>query len=142
PGGILAIVGSDPHNQSQRGQWYVYEYFEGVLQSDLERFPSWGQVLNWMIGAGYANVCWQPVEILNNTWQGEDVFTDPFLKKEATSQLSLLSDGAYQSGLNRIRAAIAAAQTSGTEIEFHSIIHNDMLLGRKPPDVSVVYHPA
>lgn len=136
PGGVLAIIGSDPHHDShsiRHGEWFVYQYFEGVLQTDLERFPSWDEVLNWMVGAGYQNVSWRPVEVLHDTWQGEDVLNDPFLRKEATSQLALLSDSEYQAGLNRIKDAIRAAQAEGIEIEFHSLIYIDMLLGKKSP---------
>lgn len=136
PGGILAIIGSDPHQNAlngQRGEWFVYEYFEGVLQTDLARFPSWGQVLNWMVGAGYESVSWQPIEVLHDSWQGAEVLTDPFLKQEATSQLALLSEPEYQAGLDRLKDAITAAQAAGVEIEFHSKIFIDMLLGRKSP---------
>ena len=136
PGGVLAVIGSDPHNTAasgHRGEWYVYQYFEGVLQTDLARFPSWGQVLEWMAWAGYEQISWNPVETIHDSWQGAEVFKDPFLKKEATSQLILTTDAAYQAGLERLRNAVAAAQTAGTEIEFHSIIHIDMLTGLKPP---------
>jgi len=136
PGGMLAIIGSDPHPQSpyhQRGEWYVYKYFEGVQETDLARFPSWGQVTSWMIGAGYTRIEWRPIEVLHDSWQGVQVFTDPFLDKKATSQLAILSEADYQAGLNRMRAAITAAQNAGIELEFHSEIHIDMLLGIKSP---------
>lgn len=136
PGGILAIIGSDPHQQAlhgRRGEWFVYEYFEGVLQTDLARFPSWGQVLNWMVGAGYKSVSWQPVEVLHDSWRGADVLSDPFLRKEATSQLALLSETAFQAGLDRLKDAITCAQAASVEIEFRSKIYIDMLLGRKSP---------
>jgi hypothetical protein len=136
PGGILALIGSDPHPNSpyrQRGEWYVYEYFDGVLQTNLARFPSWGQVTNWMVGAGYARTEWQPIEELNDSWQGGQVFTDPFLDQKATSQLALLSEADYQAGLDRIQAAIIAAQVEGVTLEFHSVIHIDLLLGMKSP---------
>lgn len=136
PGGILALVGSDPHPNNpyrQRGEWYVYEYFDGVFQTDLARFPSWGQVTNWMVGAGYARIEWQPVEELKDSWQGRQVFTGPFLDQKATSQLALLSEADYQAGLDRIQAAIIAAQMEGVALEFHSVIHIDLLLGIKSP---------
>jgi ubiquinone/menaquinone biosynthesis C-methylase UbiE len=136
PGGVLAVIGSDPHNTAasrRRGEWYVYQYFEGVLQTDLARFPSWGQVLDWMAGAGYEQITWNPIETIHDSWQGAEVFQDPFLKKEATSQLILTTDAAYQAGLERLQDTVDAAQTAGTEIEFHSIIHIDMLTGFKPP---------
>jgi len=136
PGGILAVIGSDPHQHShsrRRGEWFVYEYFEGVLQTDLERFPSWGEVLNWMVGAGYQNISWQPVEVLHDSWQGADVLNDPFLRKEATSQLALLSKTEYQAGISRIKDAIVAAQKEASEIKFRSVIYIDMLLGKKSP---------
>lgn len=136
PGGMLAVIGSDPHQHSRnrrRGEWFVYDFFDGVLQTDLERFPSWGDVLNWMVGAGYQNVSWQPVEVLHDSWRGADVLNDPFLRKEATSQLALLSEAEYQAGLSRIKDAITAAQKVGNEPEFRSVIYIDMLLGKKSP---------
>ena len=37
-GGALAIFGMDP--QTEQDRWYLYEYFPGTYETDLERYPS------------------------------------------------------------------------------------------------------
>ena len=54
PGGALAVLGMDPH--LHQDDWYIYEYFKGVYANDLIRFPSWGQVLDWMSAAGFGRM--------------------------------------------------------------------------------------
>lgn len=107
PGGALAVCGFDP--RQHRSKWYIYDYFEGTLETDLKRFPSWGTVLDWMAEAGFSQVEWREVEHIQDPKQGYAVLDDPFLQKDAASQLSLLSETAYAAGLDQIRADLAAA---------------------------------
>ncbi len=37
PGGVLAVVGMEPH--SRKDSWYAYHYFAGTYETDLKRFP-------------------------------------------------------------------------------------------------------
>ena len=106
PGGLLALIGMDPHGR--RGSWYVYEYFAGSYETDLVRFPSWEVVLDWLSAAGFAQLARQPVEHILDPQRGRAVFADPFLRKHAVSQLALLSDTAYAAGLRRMETALAA----------------------------------
>jgi ubiquinone/menaquinone biosynthesis C-methylase UbiE len=116
PGGALASIGLNPH--SRRDRWYVYECFEGTLETDLRRFPSPGRVVDWMIAAGFEQVEWRVVERIVHRLVGREVFGDPFLGKETQSQLILLSDDAYAAGLRRIEVAIAEAEATGEERVF------------------------
>jgi ubiquinone/menaquinone biosynthesis C-methylase UbiE len=138
PGGQLAIIGMDPRNflpqanQPARAHWYVYEYFEGTLETDLVRFPSWGQVLDWMISAGFAFAQLQSVEHVRDSKTGSSVWSDPFLEKNSASQLILLTEEHYQQGLERMKAALSKAEAANQNLTFPVDLLIDMLVARKP----------
>lgn len=116
PGGVLAVIGLDPHQHED--SWYVYQYFEETYRTDLKRFPTRENLQSWMEEAGFERLEWRIVERIERSWFGREVFEDPFLKKESTSQLALLSDAAYTTGLDRIEVAIATAESEGRVLEF------------------------
>jgi SAM-dependent methyltransferase len=124
PGGTLALIGSDP--TAPGNAWYIYDYFPGVKELDEARFPAWEQVRAWMTAAGFGQMEARAVEIVDVVWTGDQVFEDAFLAKNATSQLAMLSDEAYQAGIDRIRAAIAA----DPDITFHTHIEMIMMIGK------------
>ena len=116
PKGALAVIGLDPHGR--KDSWYVYQYFEETYQTDIGRFPTRSNLESWMEEAGFERLEWRIAEQIEHSWYGRDVFSDPFLKKESTSQLTLLSDEAYAAGMERIEAAIATAEAEGRSLEF------------------------
>ena len=130
PGGTLAVVGTDP--RAHRSGWYLYDYFEGTYETDLVRFPSWGTVLDWMVTCGFQPVEWRIVEQILDHKVGRAVFADPYLQKDAVSQLALLSEDAYATGLARIEAALAAAEAIGEPLTFPTDLLLAMLVGRVP----------
>lgn len=115
PGGALAVIGMDP--RQHRDRYYVYDYFDGTFERDLDRFPSWGTVLDWMIDANFERIEWRMAERIIDHKLGRAVLDDPFLKKNAASQLTLLSDEAYAAGLARIRQAIAANRMTSFPVD-------------------------
>jgi ubiquinone/menaquinone biosynthesis C-methylase UbiE len=128
-GGALAVLGMDPHGR--RDNWYVYGFFAGTYDTDLVRFPAWGTVLDWAIEVGFKAVSWRVVEQLKDPKIGWAVLDDPFLQKDACSQLALLSDEEYAVGLRRIRQALIAAEASKQELVFDSDIQLGMLCARR-----------
>ncbi len=108
PGGALAIVNLDPH--IGRDRWYLYDYFEGVKEADLRRFPSSGTLLDWMLAAGFVRAEWRVVEHVHQEFVGREVLENPFTQKGGSSQLAMLSDAAYAEGMERIHAAIENAK--------------------------------
>jgi ubiquinone/menaquinone biosynthesis C-methylase UbiE len=130
PGGALAVIGMDP--RAHRHRWYVYDYFAGTYQADLARFPSWGTVLDWMVDSGFHQVEWRIAEQIRDPKVGRSVLADPYLRKDAVSQLTLLSDGDYAAGLARIEAALAAAEAAGETVAFPTDLLLAMLAGRIP----------
>lgn len=130
PGGALAIIGHDPH--SGEGNWYIYDYFDTVHETDLVRYPSSGMIKNSMRKVGFANIERQDVEHILNIHIGDGVLRDPFLKQSATSQLALLDDQIYQAGIRNIKAALTKAEAKQERITFQSDIYVKMFLGFKP----------
>lgn len=128
PSGALAIAGMDP--RGHRARWYLYDYFEGTYETDLVRFPSWGTVLDWMVARGFERIEWDVVEQIHHVKMGRAILVDPFLQKDATSQLALLTDEAYAAGLRRIETALAAAGVRGETIAFRTDLCLAMVVGR------------
>lgn len=128
PGGALAIIGFDP--RQHRDKWYVFDYFESAYETDLARFPSWGTALDWMASAGFVQAEWRLAERIRDHKQGAAVLNDPFLAKNASSQLSLLNDDAYAAGMNKIRSAVAKGEATGELPIFPCEILTRMLVGR------------
>ncbi|MBN1145795.1 MAG: class I SAM-dependent methyltransferase [Anaerolineales bacterium] len=128
PGGALAIIGTDPRGRQDK--WYLYDYFAGTFETDLARFPSWGTMLDWLIGAGFQPLTLRLVEHIHAPKLGEAVLDDPFLRKEACSQLALLDDQAYQAGIQRIKQALASARDRGECLVFATDIYLYMLTAR------------
>ncbi len=127
PGGAVAVVGSDPHGR--RDDWYVYDMFEGTYETDLKRFPTWGAILDWMTASGVQRTTWQVVEHIVDHKVGREVLEDPFLRKNACSQLALLSDEGYAAGLRRIEATLARAEVAGETLVFPVNIVLAMMVG-------------
>jgi ubiquinone/menaquinone biosynthesis C-methylase UbiE len=130
PGGALAIIGHDPH--SSEGNWYIYDYFDTVHETDLARYPSSGMIKNLMRQTGLIHIERRDVEHILNIHVGEGVFKDPFLKQSATSQLALLSEQTYEAGIGKIKAALTEAEEKKERIIFQSDIYVKMFLGFKP----------
>ncbi len=101
--GTLAIFGVDPHVDRD---WYVYDYFDGVYENDLKRFPSLEQLKEMLDEHYFNNVEVKAVEEIFRDRTGEDVLNDPFLQKNHSSQLANLSDEDYEQGIEKIKMQI------------------------------------
>ncbi len=101
--GVLCIYGVDPHIDTN---WYVYNYFENVYEKDLERFPSLEATRKLCSLSGLKIQEQIIVEEIYFERKGNEIFSDPFLKKNMNSQLANLSDEEYQNGIEKIIQAI------------------------------------
>lgn len=129
PGGAFALVGFDPRAHSD---WYLYQYFDGTYDLDVGRMPSSATLRRWLRETGFEDVAQRVVEEVDVTRRGREVLDDPFLQKEATSELALLSDEAYEAGLSRIKDAIKAAEQDGGQVSFTARIDFVLTSGRRP----------
>jgi SAM-dependent methyltransferase len=130
PGGTLAVIGHDPHEGTSK--WYIYDYFNGVYDTDLRRYPSGRSILQWMQAEGFHNISASNVEHIQNIHMGDSVLNDPFIAHNATSQLALLSNEEYELGLEKIRTALKDTETRNESMVFSSDIYVKMFLGYKP----------
>jgi ubiquinone/menaquinone biosynthesis C-methylase UbiE len=128
--GALAIIGMDPH--TGKDDWYLYRYFEGAYETDLARYPSADSIKEWMTDAGFLQVRSGVAEHIVNSPTGREVLLSPFLQKHGTSQLALLTDEAYEAGLNRIKADLREAETVGRPLSFEVDISLALVTGRAP----------
>lgn len=130
PGGILAIVTLEP--RQLRHRWYVYDYFPGVWEMDVARFPALSDLSEWMGEAGLAGAECRVVERISDCRRGRAIFDSPFAAKESCSQFALLSPQAYHDGLRRMEAACRAAEEADREILFGSELALHLVSAKKP----------
>lgn len=128
PGGALAIVGSDPRHDD----WYVYDYFENVCATDMARFPPREMLAEWMREEGFGEVESRVVEHIDAVRYGRQVLDDPFLRKNACSQLAMLSDDAYRAGVAKLEDTVNNAESCGETLVFRNELFIHMLVGYKP----------
>lgn len=129
PGGALAILSNDPHDP--RNSWYAYDYFEGMLATDLQRFQPQSTLHAWMQNAGFERLRTAEVEHLDETRSGPELLNDPWLRKNSCSQMALLSPQVHQAGLERLAAAVAAAEARQQPLTGRTVLCCDMLTGWK-----------
>src|SRR5262249_8596659 len=129
PGGTLAVIGMDPHGRHD--SWYIYDYFHGTHEVDLERFPAVLQIRAWMSDAGYSAIHDCVIERIQDHHQGRDVLNHSVLQKNGTSQLILLSDEAYSAGLAKLKADLQEAEDQGKTLVFLEDIALVMTTGQR-----------
>ena len=125
-GGALAIIGMDP--QMGQDRWYLYDYFPGTYEADLGRYPAGDMILPWMAEAGFVRCERRVVAHISHGFIGRQVLDDPILQKNGTSQLSLLTESAFENGMTRIWRALQQAEQRGEEITFPTHIAYKPLL--------------
>jgi SAM-dependent methyltransferase len=111
PGGMFLTVGLDPHRGLD--QWHVYDYFTQSLEIDRQRYPSLDRLRAWMGETGFKNCITHEVEHWSYRIPAREALEQGRLDKAATSQLSVLTDGEYRQGVQRIHADIQRAEECG-----------------------------
>jgi ubiquinone/menaquinone biosynthesis C-methylase UbiE len=129
-GGRLAIIGMDPH--TGKDDWCLYHYFEGTREADLARYPAAESIRGWMLEAGFVDVTSGTAERILHSLTGAEVLQSPFMEKGGTSQLALLTEEAYQAGLERIKEDLRQADRPGRRLTFKVDISLALVLGRVP----------
>jgi ubiquinone/menaquinone biosynthesis C-methylase UbiE len=114
PGGELMTIGLDPHTGIDR--WFVYDYFETVLDLDKVRYPATSQLRDWMQAAGFVNCATREVQQWTGAIDGRAAVKHGRLDQTTTSQLRMLTDDEYREGLDRIISAAATAETRGESL--------------------------
>jgi ubiquinone/menaquinone biosynthesis C-methylase UbiE len=113
PGGGLLIVGLDPHKA--RDQWFVYDYFDGVLEHDLRRYLSTSALERLMEEAGFSDCQTVEAQHMAMHFPARKAIEDGLLDKTIVSQLGILPQADFDRGLQRIWKDITDAEAKGEQ---------------------------
>jgi len=124
--GTLAVAALAPHDGQD--DWYLYDYFDGMREADLGRYPRTRAIRDWMTAADLIDVETTMAARLEGTARGAAVLDDPILTRDGTCQLSLLSDEEFERGFARIRGDAAREEPTS----FRTDLRIFATVGRKP----------
>lgn len=123
--GILTVICMNPHAGSDN--WFIYDFFDGTLERDLQRYPSPIDLEKWLLRAGFGEVTFQVGERLQNRIFGQEIFPLP---KDYTSQLSLLTDQQYETGVKKIQDYIDSSYSKNVTPGFKVDISLSMVTAK------------
>jgi ubiquinone/menaquinone biosynthesis C-methylase UbiE len=129
PGGALLVVGLDP--SQGRDRWCIYDFFPGTHTRDLERYPTTTQIAAWMSAAGLTDTQTQVAQRIAQSFPAKAALAAGRLSKNSTSQLSELTDKAYQQGIASIEHANTLAEARGGALTLNSDLHLMSTSGRR-----------
>jgi len=107
PGGGLLTIGKDPH--VDQDSWWVYDYFTETREIDKARYARVRTLRGEMAHAGFAwadSLQADHIEVVRSL---ADAQRSGMIAPSFTSQLTVLSSDEFNQGLERLRAADAAA---------------------------------
>jgi ubiquinone/menaquinone biosynthesis C-methylase UbiE len=107
PGGGLLTIGKDPH--TDRDEWWVYQYFEETRPIDLQRFARVRTLRGEMALAGFAWTESMEADHIEVLRPAAEALTNGIVDRTFTSELAMLSDEEFRSGVERVRQANDAA---------------------------------
>jgi ubiquinone/menaquinone biosynthesis C-methylase UbiE len=113
PGGGLLIVGLDPHKA--RDQWFVYDYFDGVLELDQRRYLSTSALEKLMQEVGFSECHTVEAQHMAMRFPARKAIEDGLLDKTIVSQLGILPQTDFDQGLQRIWKDIEDSEARGEQ---------------------------
>jgi ubiquinone/menaquinone biosynthesis C-methylase UbiE len=112
PGGGLLTIGKDPH--ADRDEWWVYDYFEETRAIDRERFARVRTLRGEMALAGFAWTESMEADHIEVVQSAAEALANGVVDASFTSQLTVLSDGEFSKGAERLRQA---NETAGGDLQ-------------------------
>lgn len=100
-GGVLSI-GLDPHEG--RDRWWIYDSFPDALEADCARYLATAELRRLTTAAGFVDCPTAEAQHMPAELPVRVAIERGMLERNATSQLMVISDDAYQSGIERIRS--------------------------------------
>jgi len=104
PSGSVMAIALDPHSGTDR--WWVYDYFEGTREIDMQRYPSCAQIRAWMGEAGFVHARTCEVQHIPGDICALEAFEKGMISRSRTSQLAVLTETEFAAGMERIRVAL------------------------------------
>ncbi len=107
PGGALMTIGKDPFAECDT--WWVYDYFPETRPIDRARFAPARILRGELARAGFTWAESFEADHIERAQSASEALQTGVVDRAFTSQLSVLSDDAFAAGVERLRAANAAA---------------------------------
>jgi SAM-dependent methyltransferase len=112
PGGGILTVGLDPHTGTDR--WWIYDYYPTALEADRRRYPAADRIRHMLRDAAFHTCETRVAQHTPQTLRVDDAEREGYLSRTSTSQLTLLPDDVYRSGLARLKRDATAGVLSLT----------------------------
>lgn len=129
PGGMLAFFGTNPSEPENK--WYIFDYFDGVFDTEVKRFPNTEKLRNCITESGFKENLFEIVDVVNREKTNYEIFDDLFLVKDATSELSLISQEEYDNGIKKMKAKIESNKILNIDTKFKTYLNFYMIGGIK-----------
>jgi ubiquinone/menaquinone biosynthesis C-methylase UbiE len=136
PGGGVLIAGREPPSDEER--WWVYEYFEETRAIDRARYATAEALRREMTEAGLVRCETFEMDRIDAAIPAAGALASGVVDRRYTSQLSALSDESFARGVERIRAAAAAARARSEELMLHAHIRYEATVGWRPGPPGVI----
>jgi SAM-dependent methyltransferase len=101
PGGAFMTIGLDPNTGLDR--WWVYDYFPAALAADRQRYPTTKRIREMLAAAGFVDAHTSIAQHLPAERAFEAADREGLLDRRSTSQLLVISDEEFESGMRRLR---------------------------------------
>jgi len=101
PGGAFMTIGLDPGTGLDR--WWVYDYFPPALAADRQRYPATKKIREMLAAAGFIDAHTSIAQHLPAERTFETAEREGLLDRRSTSQLLVISDEDFESGMRRLR---------------------------------------
>jgi len=102
PNGTLLVISLDPHTGLDT--WWIYDYFPAALAADRERYVAAERLHAMLDEAGFRDVSTVVAQNLPGSIPFEKARERGMLDRRWTSQLMVISDEAFASGMARLEA--------------------------------------
>lgn len=110
-GGRVLSIALDPGAGADR--WYIYDYFQDTFALDHARYPRTAVLRDWFTDAGFVGCDTVVAEHITVDEPARELLDSGRLAKSVTSQLAILSDAEYKTGLDHIWRDIHTAEAHG-----------------------------
>ena len=101
PGGSFMTIGLDPSTGLDR--WWVYDFFPAALAADRQRYPTTKRIREMLTAAGFVDAHTSIAQHMPTERTFEDAERLGLMERSSTSQLLVISDDDFASGMRRLR---------------------------------------
>ncbi len=111
-------IGLDPH--TGRDRWWIYDYFPETVDLDKQRYPSVDRLRSEMDQVGFSRCETSEVEHIVASMTAESAQMKGHFDRSFTSQFTILTDGEFRRGLQRMADAVKVTSGRGAMLMLQS----------------------